>query len=160
MSSLQKLYPCIEVNSNLVCDDCNFAKRKRKPFSVSINRATKSFELIHMDLWGPFAINSSHGYKYFLIILDDYTRFTWTVLLKGKHETQLHIRNFITMVQNQFEATVKRIRTDNGVEFNMSSFYSSKGILHQTSCVATLQQNSRVERRHQHIIRVARALLI
>lgn len=101
-----------------------------------------------MDLWGPFAVPSIHGYKYFLTILDDYSRFTWTVLLKGKHETQVQIQNFVTMVQNQFGETVKKMRTDNGVEFNMSAYYFSKGIFHQTSCVATPQQNGRVERKH------------
>lgn len=159
-SSLQRFYPSIELNKNMICDVCKFARQKRKSFPTSINRASKIFGLLHMDLWGPFAVDSIHGYKYFLTILDDHSRFTWVILIKGKHETQMHIQNFITMVQNQFGVAVKRIRTDNGLEFKMGTFYASKGILHQISCMETPQQNGRVERKHQHILGVARALLI
>jgi len=65
------------------------------------------------------------------------------------------------MVKNQFGKDVKIIRSDNGLEFKsgpMKFFYSEKGIIHQTSCVDTPQQNGRVERKHRHILNIARAL--
>ena len=62
------------------------------------------------------------------------------------------------MILNQFKVSIKVIRSDNGPEFALSSFYASKGILHQLSYVETPQQNAVVERKHQHLLNVARAL--
>jgi len=93
-----------------------------------------------------------HGYKYFLTILDDFSRYTWTILLKSKAEVQSKVEHLINFVETQFEIKIKGIRSDNGPEFYLKSFLASKGILHQTSCVETPQQNGRVQRKHQHIL--------
>ena len=100
-----------------------------------------------------------HGHRYFLTVVDDYSRHTWLFLLKHKYEVASCIKRFITLVENQFSCTVKAIRTDNGSEFNLQSFYQLKGILHQTSCVATPQQIGVMERKHQDILNITRALL-
>ena len=81
------------------------------------------------------------------------------VLLKSKAEVKIHIENFLALVKNQFETSIKCIRTDNGSKFLLKDFFSSKDIIHQTSCVYTPQQNGIVERKHQHILNVARALM-
>src|ERR1044072_4256537 len=112
-----------------------------------------------MDIWGPYSVNTVHGHRYFLTIVDDHSRFTWVHLMKHKLETQLLTKQFVKMVDIQFGHKVKVIRSDNGLEFLMSEFYATQGILHQTSCRETPQQNARVERKHQHILSVARALL-
>nr|KYP37856.1 Retrovirus-related Pol polyprotein from transposon TNT 1-94 [Cajanus cajan] len=104
-------------------------------------------------------IASIHDHKYFLTILDDHSRYTWVILLKSKAEVKSHIQNFVALIENQFETTIKCIRSDNGLEFLLKDFFSSKGIIQQTSCVYTPQQNGRVERKHQHILNVARALM-
>ena len=72
-------------------------------------------------------------------------------LLKAKSE----VRSF-----TQFNITIKSIRTNNALEFNIIDFYNSKGIIHQLSYVYTPQQNLVVERKHQHILAIARALQI
>jgi len=157
--TMSSLYPSISINKNSVCDLRHFAKHKHLPFSISQTNASSNFELIHFDIWGPISTASIHGYRYFLTILDDHSRFLWVILLKTKAEVSTHDKNFITLIQTQFHITPKHIRTDNGPEFLLPDFYASLGIVHQRSCVATPQQNGRVERKHQHILNVGRALL-
>jgi hypothetical protein len=142
-----------------VCETCHFAKQKRLPFPSSNSIASWFFELIHVDIWGPLAVNSFDGHKYFLTIVDDFSRFTWILLLKTKYEVRQHLTNFILFVENQFNTKLSKLRSDNGIEFSITDFFNSKGILHETSCVETPQQNGIVERKHQHILNVTRALL-
>jgi len=79
--------------------------------------------------------------------------------MQNKSETTTHLVNFINLVENQFGTKVQIIRSDNGNEFKMNSFFDSKGIIHQTTCVETPEQNGIAERKHQHLLNVARALI-
>ena len=78
--------------------------------------------------------------------------------MRNKSETRIHLVNFISFIETRFNKKLKCIRSDNGPEFLMTSFYLSKGIIHHRSCVETPQQNGIVERKHQHILNVAGAL--
>jgi hypothetical protein len=78
--------------------------------------------------------------------------------MKTKSETRSLIKIFLTYVDNQFNMAVKMIRSNNGVEFCVHDLYDSKGIIHQTSCVETPEQNSVVERKHRHILNVAHSI--
>jgi transposase InsO family protein len=98
------------------------------PFFPSFNKASSAFELLHVDIWGPIGTQSIHGYSYFLTIVDDYSRFTWLCLLHNKSETRSKLVTFIKFIETQYNAKIKTIRSDNGVEFIMPEFYSSKGI--------------------------------
>lgn len=86
------------------------------------------------------AVSSIDGYKYFLTIVDDYSRFTWIHLLKSKMEIRNLLQNFILLIENQFDCKLKRLRSDNGKEFFLTDFYNIKGILHETTCIETPQQ--------------------
>ena len=142
------------------CDVCFRAKQTRDPFPDSLNKAEVCFGLIHVDVWGPYRVPASSGAVYFLTIVDDFSRATWTYLLLAKSEVGKVLQNFCAYTERQFNKRVKEVRSDNGSEFMcLSSFFREKGIIHQTSCVATPQQNGRVERKHRHILNVARALL-
>lgn len=148
---------CFQFSNN--CEVCLQAKQTRQPFPISSNRANKPFDLIHCDLWGPYRTSSTCGSRYFLTIVDDYSRAVWLYLMSDKTNVSTHLRQFISLSLRQFEKKVKVIRSDNGTEFMcLSQYFLDQGILHETSCVATPQQNGRVERKHQHILNVARAL--
>ncbi|GJT38378.1 putative RNA-directed DNA polymerase [Tanacetum coccineum] len=145
-----------------LCDTCNEAKQTREPFSLSDHKSTKLGQLIHLDVWGPYKVTSRDGFRYFLTVVDDFSRAIWTYMLKGKDDVYDSIVNFTNMLSNQFETKVKKFRSDNGSEFvnnKLQNFLNEKGILHQTSCVYTPQQNGIVERKHRHLLNVARSLM-
>lgn len=79
-------------------------------------------------------------------------------MMKIKSETIPKLLSFFALVETQFNQKVKIIRSDNDLEFNMSSYYVSKGIIHKRSCNETHQQNGIVEMKHRHLLEVARAL--
>jgi hypothetical protein len=160
LNDINKVFPFVSVQkTSLPCDICFYAKQKRLPFSLSKSISANIFDLVHMDIWGPLSIPSISGFKYFLTIVDDKSRFTWIYLMKLKSETPTLIQNFVKMVHTQFNTKIKCIRSDNGHEFKLSNFYHDHGIVHQNSCVATPQQNGVVERKHQHILAITRALM-
>lgn len=130
------------------------------PFVINTNRALNCFDLVHLDVWGPCSLPSIHGFKYFLTSVDDHSRYTWKNLLKGKFEVKGRVVEFFNMVANKFLREVKAIRSDNDTEFNIVDVCRERGIVHQLSCVETPKQNAQVERKHQHILSLARALML
>lgn len=143
---------------NKACDVCHQAKQTRDKFYDSDSRATRCFEMIHCDLWWPYSTPSC-GARYFLTLVDDFSRAVWVLLLIDKTEINKMFHSSFAMIERQFNAKLKVVRSDNGTEFNvMKGYFVEHGILFQTSCVGTPQQNGRVERKHRHILNVARAL--
>jgi transposase InsO family protein len=83
----------------------------------NIMTTTRPLEILHMDLFGPVPYISIGGNKYGLIIVDDYSRFTWVFFLQDKSKTQEVLKKFLRRAQNEFDVKVKKIRSDNGTEF-------------------------------------------
>ena len=111
------------------CMICSKARQHRLPFPHSQIHSSHVFELVHIDLWGPYRVQTYNGYKYFLTIVDDYSRTTWTHLLATKSNALPLIRAFVEMVFTQFSAKVQTIRSDNALELGLSKdaaqFFSS-----------------------------------
>ena len=77
------------------CDVCPKAKQQRLPFHLTTISANAAFELIHVDTWGPYHTKTYTGHRFFLTIIDDYTRTTWTYLMVTKDEALGLIKSFV-----------------------------------------------------------------
>ena len=118
--------------------------------------------MIHLDLFGPVNIMKINKKKYALVVVDDYTRFTWVYFLNKKDETPQLILELIKVIERNSEFTVNVLRSDNGTEFKNSSmeeYCASKGITQQFSSPGTPQQNGVVERKNMTLIEAARTML-
>jgi hypothetical protein len=115
-----------------------------------------------MDLFGPMAYMSIGGNKYGLVIVDDYSRFTWVFFLHEKSVVQDTLKKFAKRAQNEFDTKIKKVRSDNGTEFkniNFKKFLDEAGIGHEFSVPYNPQQNGIVERKNRTLIEVARTML-
>nr|GEV69929.1 hypothetical protein [Tanacetum cinerariifolium] len=136
-------------------------KKPHKPKSEDTNQ--EKLYLLHMDLCGPMRVASINGKKYILVIVDDYSRFTWVQCLRSKDEALYFIIKFLKMIQVRLQTHVQRIRTDNGTEFvnqTLREYYEQVGISYETSVARSPKQNGVVERRSRTLIEVARTMLI
>ena len=113
-------------------------------------------------MWGPSTLQNVSGACWFLTFIDDCTRVTWVFLLKQKSEVSSVVQCFFSMVKNQFGVSIKRIRSDNAKDYfnhGLISFCQKEGIIHESSCVKTPQQNGIAERKNGHLLDQTRALL-
>ncbi|GKD00021.1 retrovirus-related pol polyprotein from transposon TNT 1-94 [Tanacetum coccineum] len=120
-----------------LCSACAMGKSKKKPHKPkSKDTNQEKLYLLHMDLCGPMRVASVNGKKYILVIVDDYSRFTWVKCLRSKDEALDFIIKFLKMIQVRLKVLVRRIRTDNGTEFvnqTLREYYEKVGISHETS---------------------------
>lgn len=130
------------------CDACRRGKHVRLPFSVSNNVSSFPFQLLHCDVWTS-PIMSNSGFKYYLVIMDDYSHYVWTFPLRHKSDVLPTLISFHAFVRTQFETSIMCLQTDNGKEFDNSAsraFFATHGIVLRLTCPYTSQQNSRAER--------------
>jgi hypothetical protein len=128
----------------------------------SIMSTSKAFELLHMDLFGPTQYTSIGGNKYGFVIVDDYTRYTWAFFLVDKSDVYATFKSFVNQCQNEFETTIKKVRSDNSSEFKntrIDELCDELGIRHQFSAKYTPQSNGPVERKNRTLIDMARSML-
>ena len=88
----------ISHSNNTPCIVCLLAKQKHLPFDDSNTQSVSPFNIVHMDIWDPLSISSVHGHRYFLIVVDDYSRYVWIFLMKHKSDSHSLVKSFILMV--------------------------------------------------------------
>jgi transposase InsO family protein len=120
----------------------------------------KSLETIHLD---PCSKNLGGSSKNLgLVIINDYSHFTWVFFVYDKSEVQGKVKTFIRREQREFGLPIKKVRSDNGSEFhntNVEEFLDEEGIKHEFSALYTPQQNRVVERKNRTLINMARIIL-
>ncbi|GJZ66751.1 retrovirus-related pol polyprotein from transposon TNT 1-94 [Tanacetum coccineum] len=156
--------PRLKFEKDHLCSACQLGKsRKATHKPKMINTITEVLHTLHMDLCGPLRVQSINGKKYILVIVDDYSRFTWVKFLRSKDETPVFVINLLKQLQVGLNKTVRFVRTDNGTEFvnkNLTDYYESVGITHEKTVLRTPQQNGVVERRNRTLVEAARTMLI
>nr|GEZ93053.1 putative ribonuclease H-like domain-containing protein [Tanacetum cinerariifolium] len=146
-----------------LCFACEKWKIHRKHHKSKMAFASnKPVYLLHMDLCGPMHVQSINGKQYVLVVVDDYSRYTWVIFLHSKDEASEVIISFIKKTQVNLQLQVQRVRTDKGTEFNnktLAKFFDEVGITQQFFAARTPQQNGVVERRNRTLVEAARTML-
>ena len=150
-------------NPNEVCAHCISGKHSRASFLPSSYRALSVLELLHMDICGPISPQTIGGKRYFLLIVDDYSRCMWVALLKEKSEALEQFVRFKSMAEAEKGVKIKSIRSDpRGGDFTSDDFKElcdRSGIKKQLIAPYTPQQNGVVERKNRTIMGLVRSML-
>ncbi|GJW13715.1 retrovirus-related pol polyprotein from transposon TNT 1-94 [Tanacetum coccineum] len=155
--------PSLVYSKDKPCSSCEKGKHHRASFKTKQTSSIKKcLHLLHMDLFGPVTPRSINHEKYTLVIVDEYSRYTWVYFLKKKSQAPETIMSFIKRVENQNDIKVKQLRTDNGTEFRNSilvNFCDEKWISQNFSSPYTPEQNGVAERKNRTLIEAARTML-
>ena len=145
-----------------LCTTCLTEKHARSPYLSSVFRAQKPLDLVHMDLCGPIKPSTLGGKSYFLLIVDDFTRYMWISLLACKAEALNNFKKFKVMVEAETGTKLKCARSDRGGEFfskEFKAYCEENEILRQLTSPHTPQQNGVFERRNRTIMGLVRRML-
>lgn len=144
------------------CDACQLGRQARLPFPESTSFTTSPFQLIHCDLWtSPTA--SFSGYKYYLLVLDDFTHFSWSFPLRNKSDAAATLERFYTYALTQFHVALRCVQCDNGGEFlnvRLHTFLYDRGVTLLLSCPHTSPRNGKAERAIRSTNDILRTLLL
>nr|GFC36289.1 retrovirus-related Pol polyprotein from transposon TNT 1-94 [Tanacetum cinerariifolium] len=155
--------PMLKYVKDQLCSSCELSKLKRNSFkSKAVPSSKGRLNLLHKDLCGPMRVASINGKKYIMVIVDDYSRYTWTLFLRSKDETSEVLKYFIIMIQRNLQALLITVHTDRGTEFlnkTLNAFFKEEVTEHQTSTTRTPEQNGVVERRNRTLVEAARTML-
>ncbi|KAL0641511.1 hypothetical protein Bca4012_102648 [Brassica carinata] len=149
------------VFENKDCEACILGKHCKTVFPISSTVYDKCFDLIHSDVWTAPCL-SRDSFKYFVTFIDEKSKYTWITLIQTKDRVLEAFKNFQNYVTNHYNAKIKILRSDNGGEYTGQAFkqhLAQHGILHQTSCPYTPQQNGVAERKNRHLMEVARSMM-
>src|SRR3954464_1622150 len=153
----------VSFEKDRVCSACIARKQHQaKHPPKNIVSTSRPLELLHVDLFGPPSWDSLGGKKYGLVIVDDYSTYTWVFFLKSKDETKAIFVDFAKQAQRKYNMAILAIRSDNGFEvknYTLEEFLSDEGIEHQYSAPYTPQQNGFAERKNRTLVEMARCML-
>jgi transposase InsO family protein len=153
----------VKFDKDKLCSACQAGKQVANPHpNKSIMSTTRPLELLRMYLFGPTTYRSIGGNTYCLVIVDDYSRYTWVLFLHDEHIACDIFKTFVRRTENEFEQKLKKVRSDNGIEFkntNVEEFCDEKGIKHELLTTYTPEKNGVVERENRTLIEMARSIL-
>ena len=145
-----------------VCGDCLIGRHEREPRVSNRPKATEPLERLYVDLAGPFPVTSIDGERYYLIMVDEATRYTWVEPIKSKGDSEQVLRDIIYGEMKRTGKAVRYIRSDGGGEFlsnSLSSEWIANGIEHETTTHYSPESNGLAERSNRVIMEKARSLM-
>ena len=145
-----------------MCEPCQLGKTCKLPFSSSNFQSEKPLERIHSDVWGLAPVTYVQGFRYYIIFIDNFSRFSWLYPLKRKSDVFSVFKSFQSMVENQFERKIQIFQSDGGGEFVNTEFVSHLaqcGIKHYLCCPHTPEQNGLAERKHRHLLELGLSMM-
>ena len=155
--------PQMEFTQEGLCEACQKGKSKKASHKgTDTSSITEPLQLLHMDLFGPVNVMSMSKKQYALVIVDDFSKYTWVLFLRSKDETPQLVIDHVKLIELDSRFPVRAIRSDNGTEFKnaiLNDFCADKGITRQYSAPRTPQQNGVVERKNRTLIEAARTML-
>ena len=125
--------------------------------------STYIFELIHSNIWGPSSISDIGGSRYFIVFVDDYSRYSWILHMKHRSKLLQVYFNFAKMVEAKFSNRIKIFWSNNALEYTQHAFQAilhSYGTIHHLIYPGTSQQNGRAKWKFHHILDIVCALLL
>ncbi|KAL1194500.1 Retrovirus-related Pol polyprotein from transposon RE2 [Cardamine amara subsp. amara] len=148
-----------KIQAPLLCNSCSINKIHKLCFGTNIISFSRPLEVIYSDVWTS-QLFSVDGHKYYLILVDHFTRYTWFYPLKRKSQVFETFNCFKELFKNRFQSRIVTFYSENGGEFMvMKLFLSNNGIAHRTSPPHTPEHNGISERKHRHIVETGLALL-
>jgi len=112
----------INKSTNAACESCRLGKSSRLPFSSSEFIASRPLERVHCDLWGPAPVSSVQGFQYYVIFIDNLSRFSWFYPLKRKSDFCSIFIKFQSFVENLLQTKIGTFQSDGGGEFISQRF--------------------------------------
>jgi hypothetical protein len=155
--------PQITKPTNTLCKHCQQGKKTKIGFKSKEYTTTRPLEIVHNDIAGPNTTKGLKGEKYFMLLVDDYTKMTAIFFLKNKSEGFENFKIYREMVENEMDSKIKCFRSDNGGELISKEFMdycNSHEIKRQFSVARTPQQNGVVERKNRIVQEMARTMLM
>ncbi|GJT57207.1 putative ribonuclease H-like domain-containing protein [Tanacetum coccineum] len=145
------------------CVACQKEKQHKASCKAKLmSSISQPLQMLHMDLFGLTSVRSINHKTYYLVVTDDFSKFSWVFFLASKDETSGILKRFIIEIEIQLNHKFKVIRCDNGTKFKnreMNEFYGLKGIKREFSVVRTPQQNGVAERKNRTLIEEAMTML-
>lgn len=126
--------------SGAICESCQVGKACRLRFISTRDFSNEPLSVIHSDLWGPVPNLSVTAYRYYVIFIDECTRFTWFYPLLRKSDFFQCFLNFQALVEKQFDKKIKIFQSDGGGKYldgKFQTYLTRHGILHHISCPHT-----------------------
>ena len=145
-----------------LCEACTLGKQHRLPFLKSDSKSSRTLELVHMDVCGPFQVTSEGDAKYLATFTDDFSRLSEVLPLKQKSAVAEAVRTTMAKWETQTGNRLKAVRTDRGTEYvnkELTTYFQDSGITHNTTAPYTPEQNGVAERFNRTVMEKVRPML-